>query len=126
MAGAQSGQDRVFQITLLPTANTFKPQLPTSNAYFENEGLPSKWIVFPCEWVIISLCQWVGCHCGRFYLSMLVVVYPCGCVYNSLPLSMIRYPFCPCERLVPVIGTSIHVAEFAIIASRVSVDCLPL
>ena len=49
VAGAQSGQDRVFQMTLLPIANTFKPLLPTSSAYFENEGLPSKWFVFPCE-----------------------------------------------------------------------------
>ena len=53
VAGAQSGQDRVFQMTLLPIANTFKPLLPTSSTYFENEGLPSKWFVFP-------LCQ-MGC-----------------------------------------------------------------
>ena len=70
-AGAQNGQDRVFQITLLPIANTFKPLLPTSSAYFENEGLPSKWVVFPCERVT-SLSNGLFVILGGFYLSLLM------------------------------------------------------
>ena len=71
VAGAQSGQDRVFHITLLPIANTFKPLLATSNAYFENEGLPSKWVVFPCERVT-SLSNGLFVILGGFYLSLLM------------------------------------------------------
>ena len=126
VAGAQSGQDRVFQITLLPIGNTFKPLLATSSAYFKNEGLPNKWIVF-CLWEGYICVKWVVRHFGRFYLPLLV-----GCLSlwmgNFLPLSMVRYPVCPCDRIVLVIGTSILVTEIAIIASNlfIWVDCLPL
>ena len=77
---------------------------------------------------LFFLCvKWVVRHFGRFYLSLLV-----GCLSlwmgNSLPLAMVRYPVCPCDRTVLVIGTSILVSEFAIIASNlfISVDCLSL